>query len=50
MFGEITRILNHLMAVGSHTLDIGALTPFFYLFEEREKVIMKIKICTKFTS
>jgi len=27
------------MAVGTHALDIGALTPFFWLFEEREKVI-----------
>lgn len=39
MFAEITRILNHLMAVGTHTLDMGALTPYFYLFEEREKMM-----------
>lgn len=39
MFAEITRILNHIMAVGCHALDIGALTPFFWLFEEREKVL-----------
>lgn len=38
LFGEITRILNHLMAIGTHALDVGALTPFFWLFEEREKV------------
>ena len=38
MFGEITRLLNHIMVIGTHDLDIGALTPFFYLFEEREKV------------
>ena len=38
LFGEITRILNHIMAVGTHALDIGAMTPFFWLFEEREKV------------
>ena len=38
MFAEITRILNHLMAIGTGALDIGALTPFFSLFEEREKV------------
>lgn len=38
MFGEITRLLNHLMLIGTHALDIGALTPFFWLFEEREKV------------
>ena len=40
MFGEITRILNHIMAVCSHALDVGAMTPFFWLFEEREKVTL----------
>ncbi|ESO99890.1 hypothetical protein LOTGIDRAFT_213061 [Lottia gigantea] len=39
MFGEITRILNHIMSVGTHALDVGALTPFFWLFEEREKMM-----------
>jgi NADH dehydrogenase (ubiquinone) Fe-S protein 2 len=39
MFGEITRLLNHVMAVGCHALDIRAITPFFWLFEEREKVL-----------
>ncbi|OTF77186.1 NADH dehydrogenase[ubiquinone] iron-sulfur protein 1, mitochondrial-like protein [Euroglyphus maynei] len=39
LFGEITRILNHLMAIGTHALDVGALTPFFWLFEEREKLM-----------
>jgi len=39
LFGEITRILNHIMGVGTHALDVGAMTPFFWLFEEREKVI-----------
>jgi NADH dehydrogenase (ubiquinone) Fe-S protein 2 len=39
LFAEITRLLNHLMAVGTHALDIGALTPFFWLFEEREKMM-----------
>ena len=38
LFGEITRLENHLMAVGCHALDVGALTPFFWMFEEREKV------------
>uniref|UniRef100_A0A8C5HBF7 NADH dehydrogenase [ubiquinone] iron-sulfur protein 2, mitochondrial n=1 Tax=Gouania willdenowi TaxID=441366 RepID=A0A8C5HBF7_GOUWI len=37
LFGELTRILNHIMAVTTHALDIGAMTPFFWLFEEREK-------------
>lgn len=36
--GEVTRILNHIMAIGTGALDVGALTPFFWLFEEREKV------------
>lgn len=39
LFAEITRILNHLMQIGTHALDIGALTPFFWLFEEREKMM-----------
>ena len=39
MFAEITRILNHLMAVGAHILDIGAITPFLWVFEEREKMM-----------
>lgn len=38
LFGEITRLMNHLMAVGCHILDVGAITPFFWLFEEREKL------------
>eukprot|EP00729_Bicosta_minor_P032453 gene32452-7228_t len=39
LFGEITRILNHIMAVATHALDVGALTPFLWLFEEREKMM-----------
>ncbi|KAK7085753.1 NADH dehydrogenase Fe-S protein subunit 2 ndufs2 [Halocaridina rubra] len=39
MFGELTRILNHCMFLGAHALDIGALTPFLWLFEEREKMM-----------
>jgi len=38
MFGEITRILNHTVGIGCGALDIGAMTPFFWLFEEREKL------------
>lgn len=41
MFAELTRILNHIMAVGAHILDVGANTPFVWLFEEREKVDME---------
>ncbi|BAE59711.1 NADH-ubiquinone oxidoreductase 49 kDa subunit [Aspergillus flavus] len=39
MFGEMTRILNHLMSVLSHAMDVGALTPFLWGFEEREKLM-----------
>jgi NADH dehydrogenase (ubiquinone) Fe-S protein 2 len=38
LFLEITRILNHLMALTTHQLDIGAITPFLLGFEEREKL------------
>ncbi|XP_057245043.1 NADH dehydrogenase [ubiquinone] iron-sulfur protein 2, mitochondrial, partial [Malurus melanocephalus] len=38
LFAEITRLLNHIMAVTTHALDIGAMTPFFWMFEEREKM------------
>jgi len=39
LFAEITRILNHLLAVGCHAIDVGAMTPFLWAFEEREKLI-----------
>jgi len=39
IFSEITRILNHLLAVTTHALDVGALTPFLWGFEEREKLM-----------
>jgi NADH dehydrogenase (ubiquinone) Fe-S protein 2 len=39
MFCEITRILNHLLAVGCHAMDVGAMTPFLWAFEEREKLM-----------
>ncbi len=39
LFSEITRILNHLLALTTHALDIGAMTPFFWGFEEREKLM-----------
>jgi NADH:ubiquinone oxidoreductase subunit D len=32
IFAEITRILNHLLAVGCHSMDVGAMTPFFVVF------------------
>lgn len=39
MFHEITRILNHLMSLTTHALDVGALTPLLWGFEEREKLM-----------
>ena len=36
MFDEITRVLNHLLWLGCHALDVGAMTPFLYAFRERE--------------
>ncbi len=39
IFAEITRILNHLLAVGCHSMDVGAMTPFLWAFEEREKLM-----------
>lgn len=36
---EITRILNHIMAVCTHAMDVGALTPLLWMFEEREKLM-----------
>jgi len=39
VFAEITRILNHLLAVGCHAMDVGAMTPFLWAFEEREKLM-----------
>lgn len=39
MFDEITRILNHLLWIGSHGLDIGAMTIFLYAFREREDLL-----------
>ncbi len=39
LFDEITRILNHLMWLGAHALDIGAMTVFLYAFREREDLM-----------
>jgi len=39
IFSEITRILNHLLSLTTHALDVGALTPFLWGFEEREKLM-----------
>ena len=39
LYGEITRLLNHLLALTCHAMDVGALTPFLWAFEEREKLM-----------
>jgi NADH dehydrogenase (ubiquinone) Fe-S protein 2 len=39
LFSELTRLLNHLLAITTHALDIGAITPFLWGFEEREKLM-----------
>jgi NADH-quinone oxidoreductase subunit D len=39
MFDEITRLLNHLMWLGTHALDVGAMTVFLYAFREREDLM-----------
>lgn len=39
LFLESTRILNHLLAITTHALDVGAMTPFLWAFEEREKIM-----------
>ena len=39
LFSEITRILNHLLALTTHAMDVGAMSPFLWAFEEREKLM-----------
>jgi NADH dehydrogenase (ubiquinone) Fe-S protein 2 len=39
LFLEITRILNHLLAIACHSMDVGAMTPLLWAFEEREKLL-----------
>src|SRR3546814_8022076 len=39
ILSELTRILNHLLAVTHHALAVGALTPFLWVFEERERLM-----------
>ena len=46
IFVELTRILSHLMSIGSHALDIGSTTVIIWLFEEREKIF---EFCERLT-
>src|SRR5882762_3798048 len=39
LFAELTRIMNHLLAIGSHIMDVGAMTPNLWLFELREQLL-----------
>ena len=39
MYDEITRVLNHLLWLGTHALDVGAMTMFLYCFREREDLV-----------
>lgn len=39
LFDELTRILNHLLAISTHSLDVGNMSPMFWAFEERERIM-----------
>ena len=39
LFAEITRILNHLLWLSTHAIDVGAMTPFLWMFEDRETLM-----------
>lgn len=39
LFAEITRILNHILNTTTHAMDVGAMTPILWMFEEREKLL-----------
>jgi NADH-quinone oxidoreductase subunit D len=39
LFAELTRISNHLLNLGSHIMDVGAMTPNLWLFEIREDIM-----------
>lgn len=39
LFDELTRILNHLLAISTHALDVGNMAPMFWAFEERERIM-----------
>jgi len=45
LLNEISRIFNHLLALTTHAIDVGAFTPFLWAFEEREKLIEFYEAC-----
>jgi NADH dehydrogenase (ubiquinone) Fe-S protein 2 len=46
LFSELTRLMNHIMSLTTHAMDIGALTPFLWAFEEREKLFEFYERCS----
>ena len=46
LLDEVTRVLNHLMCITTHALDVGAITPFLWGFEEREKLLSIYELIT----
>ncbi len=40
MFAELTRVLNHLLGIGHFTLDVGAISPALWMYEERERLLL----------
>lgn len=43
---EITRVLNHLLAIACHALDVGSMSPIFWSFEERENIMEIYEYCS----
>jgi NADH dehydrogenase (ubiquinone) Fe-S protein 2 len=39
LFDELTRILNHLLAISCHSMDVGNMAPVLWAFEERERLM-----------
>lgn len=39
LFDELTRLLNHFLGISTHSLDVGNMSPVFWAFEEREKIM-----------
>ena len=46
IFTELQRITSHLVWLGTHLLDLGAITPFWYCFREREMILDIMEMCT----
>jgi NADH-quinone oxidoreductase subunit D len=46
LFMEYYRIMNHTLAITTHAIDIGIITLMLWIFEEREKFLVMVEICT----